>query len=78
MIKFVKDLIFGEPVVSVTLISLVLTSWLGAMTQMDQAVPLWLAVAAPASVLIGGFYARKVSSPNNEWVARHSQDPPAP
>lgn len=63
MIKLIKDVIFGEPVVSITIISLVLTSWLAALTQLEEFVPLWLAVAAPAFIALGGVYQRAVTSP---------------
>ncbi len=68
MIKFLKDIIFGEPVVAITIISLVLTAWLGALSQLAEPVPLWLAIAAPASVLLGGFYAKAVTTPDNPHV----------
>ncbi len=64
MWKFVKDLFLGEPVVFVTIIQLVLTAWLAALAATGADVPLWLAVAAPSSIAIGGFYARQSSSPN--------------
>ena len=63
MIKFIKDIIFGEPVVSITILSLVLTSWLAALTQLGEIVPLWLAIAAPAMIALGGFYQRAVTEP---------------
>lgn len=63
MIRFFKDIIFGEPVLSITVISLVLTSWLSALTQVGEAVPLWLAIAAPSAIALGGFYAKAVSTP---------------
>ncbi len=63
MLKFIKDIVFGEPVVSITILSLVLTSWLSALTQLDEFVPLWLAIAAPAMIALGGFYQRAVTSP---------------
>lgn len=65
MIKFIKDVIFGEPVVSITIVSLVLTSWLAALTQLDEFVPLWLAIAAPAFIALGGFYQRATTTPDN-------------
>ena len=68
MIKFIKDVIFGEPVVSITIVSLVLTSWLAALTQLDEFVPLWLAIAAPAAIALGGFYAKVVTIPDNPHV----------
>lgn len=63
MIKFIKDLFLGEPVVSTALISLGLTSWMAALTQMTEPVPLWLAIAAPASAAFAGFYGRQKSEP---------------
>ncbi len=68
MIKFVRDLIFGEPVVAITIISLVFTAALGALSQLDEAVPLWLAIAAPASVLLGGFYTQLNTTADNAHV----------
>ncbi len=68
MIKFVKDVVFGEPIISITIISLVLTSWLSALTQLDEFVPLWLAIAAPAAIALGGFYAKVVTTPDNVHV----------
>ncbi len=65
MWKFIKDLFLGEPVVFVTIIQLVLTAWLAALAATGADVPLWLAVAAPASIAVGGFYARKNSDPTN-------------
>ncbi len=56
MIKLIKDLLFGEPSVSLTIISLVLTAWLAALTQTDLEVPVWLAIASPASIALSGFY----------------------
>jgi len=72
MIKFLKDIVFGEPVVSITILSLVLTSWLAALTQLDEIVPLWLAVAAPAMIALGGFYAKVNTTPDNAHV--HPED----
>ncbi len=69
MIKFLKDLIFGEPVVSITIVSLVLTSWLAAMTQTNVVVPLWLAIAAPSFIALGGFYQRVNTTADNAYVA---------
>lgn len=68
MIKFVKDVIFGEPLVSITIVSLVFTAWLGALSQLGDPVPLWLAIAAPASVLLGGFYAKANTTADNDHV----------
>ncbi len=64
MIKVLKDLV-TEPIVFVTLIQLVLTAWLGALAGAGQEVPLWLAIASPASIAIGGFYARQTSKSLN-------------
>lgn len=69
MIKFLKDLIFGEPVVAIAIVSLVLTSWLAALTQLGDVVPLWLAIAAPASIALGGLYQRANTTPDNPYVA---------
>ena len=69
MIKLVKDLIFGEPVVAVTLVGFVLAAWVAALTQTDLDVPLWLAIASPAVIAIGGFYMRANSNPANAYVA---------
>lgn len=60
MIKFIKDIVFGEPVISITIVSLMLTSWLSALTQLGESVPLWLAIAAPAFIALGGFYQRAI------------------
>ncbi len=68
MLKFVKDVVFGEPVVAITIVSLVLTSWLAALTQLGELVPLWLAIAAPATIALGGFYQRAVTTPDNTYV----------
>ncbi len=68
MLKFIKDVVFGEPVVAITIVSLVLTSWLAALTQLDEFVPLWLAIAAPAAIALGGFYQRAVTTPDNPHV----------
>ena len=68
MIKFIKDVVFGEPVVSITVVSLVLTSWLAALTQLGEVVPIWLAIAAPATIALGGFYQRAVTTPDNSHV----------
>ncbi len=65
MIQFLKDLVTGEPVVFVTLIQLILTAWLGALAAIGAEIPLWLAIASPASIAIGGFYARQTSKPLN-------------
>jgi len=65
MFKFMKDLFFGEPVAFVTIIQLVLTAWLAALAATGADVPLWLAVASPSSIAVGGFYARRNSEPNN-------------
>ena len=56
MFKVIKDLLFGEPSVSLTIVSLVLTAWLAALTQTEVVVPLWLAIASPASIALSGFY----------------------
>ncbi len=63
MFKFVRDIVFGEPILSITIVSLVLASWLAALTQLGEAVPLWLAIATPASIALGGFYQRAVTEP---------------
>ena len=68
MIKFIRDIIFGEPVLSITIVSLVLTAWLGALSQLGEVVPLWIAIAAPASVLLGGFYAKANTTADNVHV----------
>ncbi len=69
MIKLLKDIVLGEPVVAVTLIGFVLAAWVAALTQTDVQVPLWLAIASPASIAIGGFYMRANSAPDNAYVA---------
>ncbi len=74
MVKFIKDVIFGEPVVSITIVSLVLTSWLAALTQLDEFVPLWLAIAAPAAIALGGFYGRAVTEPTRPDQVDHTHD----
>ena len=68
MIKFIKDIVFGEPVVVITIVSLVLTSWLAALTQLGDVVPLWLAIAAPAMIALGGFYAQINTTADNTHV----------
>ena len=68
MIKFVKDIIFGEPVVAITIISFVLTSWLAALTQLGEPIPLGLAIAAPSSIALGGFYAKINTTADNAHV----------
>ena len=68
MIKFIKDFVFGEPVVAITILSLVLTSWLAALTQLGDVVPLWLAIAAPAMIALGGFYAQINTTADNFHV----------
>lgn len=73
MIKLVKDLLFGEPVVAVTLVGFVLAAWVAALTQTDIDVPLWLAIASPASVAIGGFYVRANMTADNAYVAARGQ-----
>ena len=74
MIKFLKDVIFGEPIVSITILSLVLTAWLAALTQLDEFVPLWLAIAAPAAIALGGFYQRAVTEPTRPDRRNHDHD----
>jgi len=70
MLKFVKDIIFGEPVVAITILSFVLTSWLAALTQLGEEIPLWLAIAAPAMIALGGFYAQINTTADNAHVHR--------
>ncbi len=74
MIKFVRDIVFGEPLVSITIVSLVLTAWLGAVSQLDDPVPLWLAIAAPASVLLGGFYAKLNTTDNGAHIHEEEEE----
>ncbi len=74
MLKFMKDVIFGEPVVAITIVSLVFTAWLGALSQIGDPVPLWLAIAAPSSVLLGGFYAKSNTSPDNNHVHAEEEE----
>ncbi len=79
MLKFIKDVLFGEPIVSIVIVSLVLTSWLAALTQIGEAVPLWLAIAAPATIAIGGFYQRAVTEPtrpDQPSEGRHEEEKP--
>ena len=74
MFKFIRDVIFGEPIVSITILSLVLTAWLAALTQLGDPVPLWLAIAAPSTIAIGGFYGRAVTEPTRPDI----KDEPEP
>ena len=74
MIKFIKDLIFGEPVVAITIVSLVLTAWLGALSQLGDVVPLWIAIAAPASIALGGFYAQINTTADNTHVHAEEEE----
>lgn len=62
MFRFIRDLFLGEPVVFVTLIQLVLTAWLGALAATGAEVDLWLAIAAPASIAVGGFYTQRATT----------------
>ncbi len=78
MIKFIKDVIFGEPIVSITILSLVLTAWLAALTQLGDVVPLWLAIAAPATIALGGFYQRAVTEPTRPDLNHDHDDHPDP
>lgn len=56
MLKVIKDLLFGDPSVSLTIVSLILTAWLAALTQTEAVIPLWLAIASPSSIAVSGFY----------------------
>jgi hypothetical protein len=73
MVKFLKDVFLGEPVVSTALISLGFTSWLAALTQYGEPVPMWLAIAAPMAAAFAGYYGRKKSSPLEGTEADHDE-----
>lgn len=81
MFKFIRDVVFGEPIVSISIVSLVLTAWLAALTQLGDPVPLWLAISAPSSIAVGGLYGRAVTNPTRPDLAddpptgRHEADP---
>lgn len=63
MIKFLKDLFAGEPVMFTGLVSTGLTSWSAALVAQGQLPPVWLAVGTPVWVAVAAFYARQKVSP---------------
>jgi hypothetical protein len=77
MIRFVKDLLLGEPVFFTGIVSTALTAWMGALVASGELVPLWLAIATPIWVALGAWYARSVSTPNVS-VETVAATPPPP
>lgn len=65
MWKFIKALILGEPALFVGVVGAALTAWVAALSQMGEAVPLWLAITAPVWVAAGAVFTRQNSQPTN-------------
>jgi hypothetical protein len=64
MIQFVKDLLHGEPVMFVGMLSTGLSAWSGALVALDMDVPLWLAIGTPIWIAVSGFYSRSRVRPS--------------
>lgn len=63
MIKFLKDLLSGEPAMFTGLVSTVLTAWNATLIAQGTLPPVWLAVATPVWVALAAFYTRAKVTP---------------
>ena len=61
MVKFVKDLILGEPALLFGILS---TASIAALTVWEEA-PLWFGITAVVVNGLGTFYVRQTSEPTN-------------
>ncbi len=64
MLRFIRDLVLGEPALALGLVATALGSWLAVLVAGGGAVPLWLAVATPVASAVAAVYTRQVSVPS--------------
>lgn len=59
MIKFVRELVHGEPAMFVGIVGTALAAALGVV----DTPPMWLVVATPVWIAVGAFYTRSKVTP---------------
>jgi hypothetical protein len=65
MLKFIRDLLNGEPVMFVGMISVAVTTTQAVLTGMGHSEPLWASVLVPVWVAISAFYTRSKVAPTD-------------
>lgn len=63
MIRFIKDLINGEPALFVGVVGTAGSAAVSTLATLDMGVPLWLAVGVPVWIAAGSFYTRNRVTP---------------